>query len=144
MFATALFVQAILASAALALPSSSERYAKRVAMRNGGVRQSMPKALATNVTQTEYSSNWAGAVWNSAAVSLGWLLCSLAFDRTVVSCPVRLVVWLVISDRCVLTVTHWSVLTYRVRHFHDRIPVHRARDRDSYTRLRFARTVVTA
>ena len=66
MFVTALFVQALLAGAALAVPSSRERFEKRVAMRNGGVRQSLPKH--SNETHPEYSSNWAGAVWNSPRV----------------------------------------------------------------------------
>lgn len=66
MFVTSLFVQALLATAALAVPSSKERYEKRVAMRNGGARQSVPRK--TNSTHVEYSSNWAGAVWNSPAV----------------------------------------------------------------------------
>ena len=79
MFVSAVFVQALLATAALAFPSSKERHEKRVAMRNGGVRQSMPRGLASNVTQTEYSSNWAGAVWNSAAVSRRLACCGASY-----------------------------------------------------------------
>lgn len=73
MFITTLFVQALVATAAFALPSGRERLDKRVAMRNGGLRQGVPrqiveKNLATNVSHVEYSSNWAGAVLNSAKV----------------------------------------------------------------------------
>ena len=67
MFVTALFVQALVATAALAIPTSKERLEQRVATRNGGVRQSLPRQ--TNTTHVEYSSNWAGAVYNSARVS---------------------------------------------------------------------------
>ena len=70
MFVTALFVQALLAGAALALPSGKERHADRVARRAGGLRQSMPRQAASNASHVEYSSNWAGAVWNSAEARL--------------------------------------------------------------------------
>ncbi|GJE98794.1 peptidase A4 family-domain-containing protein [Phanerochaete sordida] len=64
MFVTTLFVQALLATAAFALPSSKERHEARVARRAGGLRQSLPRV--SNETHPEYSSNWAGAVYNSA------------------------------------------------------------------------------
>ena len=66
MFVTTLFVQALLATAAFALPSSKERHEARVARRAGGLRQSLPRV--SNETHPEYSSNWAGAVYNSAKV----------------------------------------------------------------------------
>lgn len=78
MFVSTLFVQALLATAAFAFPSSKERHEKRVAMRNGGIRQSMPRH--SNVTEVEYSSNWAGAVWNSAAVRRLDISSSMRFD----------------------------------------------------------------
>ena len=63
MFVSTLFVQALLATAALALPSSKERFDKRVAMRNGGLRQGVPRNnLVSNVTETEYSSNSASTL----------------------------------------------------------------------------------
>ena len=68
MFVTALFIQALAAASTLALPSSRERLDRRVAMREGGVRQSLPRQ--TNASHVEYSSNWAGAVYNSAKVSI--------------------------------------------------------------------------
>lgn len=58
-------LQSLLAAAAVALPTSRERFEHRVAMRNGGVRSS--NTLQTNVTHQAYSSNWAGAVLNSPA-----------------------------------------------------------------------------
>ena len=67
MFVSTLFVQALLAATAFALPSSRERFEKRVAMREGGIRQSLPRQ--TNASHVEYSSNWAGAVWNSPKVN---------------------------------------------------------------------------
>ncbi|GJE98819.1 peptidase A4 family-domain-containing protein [Phanerochaete sordida] len=65
MFVSALFAQALLATAALAIPTSKERHDARVARRAGGLRQSVPRI--TNSSHVEYSSNWAGAVYNSAA-----------------------------------------------------------------------------
>ena len=57
---------ALLAGAAFALPSSRERFEARAARRAAGLRASHPKI--SNETHPEYSSNWAGAVLNSAAV----------------------------------------------------------------------------
>ncbi|KAF5391596.1 hypothetical protein D9757_002547 [Collybiopsis confluens] len=69
MFSTAFLVQALLASAVFALPSSKDRMAARRA-RRGVSRQSKPANLitsqfvtdATNTTHEEFSSNWAGAI----------------------------------------------------------------------------------
>ena len=75
MFVSTLFVQAILATAAFAFPSSKERFDARAARRADGIRSSHPKI--SNETHPEYSSNWAGAVFNSAAVRNpvpSWLL----------------------------------------------------------------------
>ena len=66
MFVTTLLVQALLATAALTVPSSKERYEARVARRSGGLRSSRP--MLANVTDAEYSTNWAGAVLNSGRV----------------------------------------------------------------------------
>ena len=68
MFVATLFVQALFAAAALALPSGKERFASRAARREGGLRQSLPRQAASNASHVEYSSNWAGAVWNSPKV----------------------------------------------------------------------------
>ncbi|EKM56252.1 uncharacterized protein PHACADRAFT_253281 [Phanerochaete carnosa HHB-10118-sp] len=65
MFVSTLFIQALLAATALALPSSTERHDTRLARRARGLRSSHPKI--TNETHTEYSENWAGAVLNSGA-----------------------------------------------------------------------------
>jgi hypothetical protein len=69
MFSTAFLVQALLASAAFAMPSSKERFASRRARRSTGVtRQSKPVNLITSQTTTngtahaEFSENWSGAV----------------------------------------------------------------------------------
>ena len=80
MFAAALLCQALLVTAAFAIPSSRERFAARLARRDGSGfdHQSQPNQLidsapvapvngttngaeATN-TKVVYSSNWAGAV----------------------------------------------------------------------------------
>ena len=66
-FAATLFAQVLLATAALAVPTSNERFADRLARRASGLtRQSLPKQpsenLITNTSHVEYSSNWAGAV----------------------------------------------------------------------------------
>ena len=66
MFVSTIFVQALLATAAFAFPSSKERFDARAARRANGIRSSHPKI--TNETHPEYSSNWAGAVFNSAQV----------------------------------------------------------------------------
>ncbi|KAJ3727060.1 acid proteinase [Lentinula raphanica] len=74
MFSAAFLVQALLASAVFAFPSSKERLASRRARRSGDVartRQSKPvnvvtspqvAAIAGNASHPEFSSNWAGAV----------------------------------------------------------------------------------
>ncbi|KIK66576.1 hypothetical protein GYMLUDRAFT_192496 [Collybiopsis luxurians FD-317 M1] len=69
MFSAAFLVNALLATAVVALPSSKERMAARRA-RRGVSRQSKPVNLitnqvtteVTNTTHEEFSSNWAGAV----------------------------------------------------------------------------------
>ncbi|EIW79506.1 hypothetical protein CONPUDRAFT_125822 [Coniophora puteana RWD-64-598 SS2] len=69
MFAATLLVNTLLASFALAAPSS--RLAERLARRQA--RQSMPLSrldaaenlAAGNVSHVEYSQNWSGAVWES-------------------------------------------------------------------------------
>ena len=64
-----LFAPTLLALSAVALPSSKERFEKRVAMRNGAVRASRPlQTTISNTTHEEFSTNWAGAVLNAAAV----------------------------------------------------------------------------
>ncbi|KAG6848871.1 hypothetical protein H0H93_013277 [Arthromyces matolae] len=63
---------ALLATGAIAVPASSERMAARLERRRPG-RQSKPnqrvgsslEVAASNVSHVEYSSNWAGAVWDS-------------------------------------------------------------------------------
>ena len=67
---------ALLAGSALAAPSSRARFAQRL-QRRAAARGSQPKiaseglaALAANETNVEYSSNWAGAVYNSPKVCL--------------------------------------------------------------------------
>jgi hypothetical protein len=74
MFSTAFFVQALLVSAAFAIPSSKERFASRKARRSAGVtalkHQSKPANLitnpttktTTNTTHELLSDNWAGAI----------------------------------------------------------------------------------
>lgn len=66
MFATALFIQALAASAAFALPSGRERLNKRVASRQGLPRHS-EQNLASNASHVDYSTNWAGAVLSADA-----------------------------------------------------------------------------
>lgn len=71
----AVLVQALLATAAFASPA--ERRANRIARRASGIHQSRPLqvsdgalgSLANNASHVSYSSNWSGAVLNSAAVS---------------------------------------------------------------------------
>ena len=76
MFATALLSQALLAASALALPSSHERYARRIQRRALGVHLSKPSLrhdiqplalseqqesnTATDDAHVQYSGNWAG------------------------------------------------------------------------------------
>ena len=76
MFVTALFVQGLLATAALAIPSPKERFEQRVARRAaaaasavfGGVPQTVPVKLLEKQggddgeAHQEFSSNWAGVV----------------------------------------------------------------------------------
>ncbi|KAE9396567.1 hypothetical protein BT96DRAFT_958149 [Gymnopus androsaceus JB14] len=68
MFSAAFLVQALLASAVFAVPTSKERFASRRARRsNGATRQSKPVNLissqsTSNVTHEQFSENWAGAV----------------------------------------------------------------------------------
>ncbi|KAG6853657.1 hypothetical protein C0991_002549 [Blastosporella zonata] len=66
-------VAALLATGVIAVPTSSERAASRLERRRAG-RQSQPnnrlvnsslEAAAAGVSHVEYSSNWAGAVWDS-------------------------------------------------------------------------------
>jgi hypothetical protein len=68
MVATALLTFALLAGSAIAVPARSERSLARQARR----RQSKPinrvGNLITNTSHVEYSDNWSGAVYNSAAV----------------------------------------------------------------------------
>ncbi|EIW83513.1 acidic protease 1 [Coniophora puteana RWD-64-598 SS2] len=72
MYAFALLTNLILASAAVAIPTSAERHAARVAARNARTSQPLMPLdgainAATNVTHEEFSQNWAGAVWSKAA-----------------------------------------------------------------------------
>ncbi|KAF4612504.1 hypothetical protein D9613_012749 [Agrocybe pediades] len=69
-FASAILANLLLATAAFAAPSRSE---ERIARRRAG-RQSNPNfrlggesqgALSTNASHVEFSSNWAGAVWDT-------------------------------------------------------------------------------
>jgi hypothetical protein len=67
MFSAAFLVQALLATAVLALPSSKERMAARRARRSSGTRQGKPvnliaKPEVTNTSHVEFSENWSGAV----------------------------------------------------------------------------------
>ncbi|KZT68799.1 hypothetical protein DAEQUDRAFT_727452 [Daedalea quercina L-15889] len=69
MFATALLTSVLLAAAAAAAPSDS-RLAQRVASRRSGTRltrplQAIDTPALTNSSNVEYSSNWAGAVYDS-------------------------------------------------------------------------------
>ena len=85
MFAAALLCQALLATAAFAIPSGKERLAARIARRDAGfTHQSQPSQLVdsvpvvtaddtngvANVTnaQISYSTNWAGAVLSAKTV----------------------------------------------------------------------------
>ena len=69
MFVTTLFIQALLATAAFAIPTSRGRFGRRTDQRASGLR-SVPKL--TNVTETivySTSENWSGAVHSSAKVT---------------------------------------------------------------------------
>lgn len=72
MVATSFFSLLVLAASALAIPSRIERFASRLERR--GLRQGTPNArlpglnnLAANATTShvQYSSNWAGAVYDN-------------------------------------------------------------------------------
>ena len=79
MFITVAIVQALLAASAFALPSAKERFEKRAALRGDSMgphrhpRQSLPfqhvQGSYTNKANVDYSSNWAGVVLASEAVS---------------------------------------------------------------------------
>jgi hypothetical protein len=75
MFTAALLVQALLATAAFAIPTSRERAAARRARRSTGVtRQSKPVNIIsspalTNTSHETFSENWAGAVLVASTVS---------------------------------------------------------------------------
>lgn len=76
----AILSQVLLATAALARPSVSERVARRAA----GLHQSRPKQLVESVatgnsSHVDYSSNWSGAVLSSGKVR-NFLLLSNTFD----------------------------------------------------------------
>ncbi|KAH9940060.1 aspergillopepsin [Epithele typhae] len=70
MVAFTVLSQLLLAASALAVPTSSERFASRAARRAAGLnRQSRPKIASsglsaefTNSSNVDYSSNWSGAV----------------------------------------------------------------------------------
>ncbi|KAI0057445.1 hypothetical protein BV25DRAFT_1902681 [Artomyces pyxidatus] len=72
-FAAALLLPALLATAAFAAPSSDVRMANRIARRRaGGAHESRPvnKIVPVNATASsspEYSTNWAGVVYNEPA-----------------------------------------------------------------------------
>jgi len=68
-FALALLSNVLLASVALAAPSSNARLASRIERRRA-TRQGLPmkaseSSLASNASHVEFSSNWAGAVWDT-------------------------------------------------------------------------------
>jgi hypothetical protein len=73
-----LFSLGLLASSALAIPTSAERMEARIARRRGGeARLTQPmtpapgsqlEALAQNASHVSYSSNWAGAVISKTTV----------------------------------------------------------------------------
>jgi len=88
MFSAAFLVQALLASAVFAVPTSKERFASRRARRsNGATRQSKPVNLissqtTSNVTHEQFSENWAGAVLVASTVSSGHsFLCEYRLTR---------------------------------------------------------------
>ncbi|KAH9895592.1 aspergillopepsin [Cubamyces lactineus] len=74
MLFSSLLFQAVIAATAIAVPTSSERHAQRLARRAAGAHLSNPNRVisrpaaasdGTNTTQVEYSDNWAGAVLNA-------------------------------------------------------------------------------
>ncbi|KAI0057344.1 hypothetical protein BV25DRAFT_1831170 [Artomyces pyxidatus] len=68
-YSAALLVSALFVTAAFAAPSRDARMANRLARRRAGAHQSRPlqrtERHGSNVTEVEYSSNWAGVVWDS-------------------------------------------------------------------------------
>lgn len=75
MFSAAFLVQALLASAVLAIPSSKERFAARRARRSTGeTHHSKPinrisSEVSPATSHTEFSENWAGAILIASTVS---------------------------------------------------------------------------
>lgn len=75
MIFAAVIANVLLATAAMARPSLKDRVAQRAARSHlSGPKQAVEYlgpvgAGHGNVSHVEYSSNWAGAVYNSAAVS---------------------------------------------------------------------------
>ena len=66
MFSTTLLASVLLATTALARPSGlSGRLARRAAGRQGQPVQLIAQPATTNVSNVEYSENWAGAVYDS-------------------------------------------------------------------------------
>ena len=65
MVAASLLSLIVLAASAVALPSSKERFLARRAARQG---KPINRVVENGIKHEEYSSNWAGAVYNSAAV----------------------------------------------------------------------------
>lgn len=77
MFAS-LLTYGLFATAAFARPSPglSGRLARRAGAHQGGVKiPSNGPASLTNITHAETSSNWAGAAFESPAVSVTYVLC---------------------------------------------------------------------
>jgi len=75
-FATSVLAQVLLATTALALPSSRDRFERRLARRAAG-HQSNPRlpaisdnrVAASNVSHVQYSSNWAGGVISESSAT---------------------------------------------------------------------------
>lgn len=73
MFSAVLLTQILFAAAALAAPSKNSRLAGRLARRAGGAHLSRPVniieesavAAVGNASHVSYSTNWAGAVFDS-------------------------------------------------------------------------------
>lgn len=80
----------LLATAALAAPSEDVPIESRVARRRGQPLQRLDKQT-TNVSHVQYSSNWAGAVWDTypsvndysviAKLQLNYLISSRELSR---------------------------------------------------------------